>query len=260
MAESGDNKQHLLTSTEADHQHHILNQKPSVDPWIDYAVQQAQFAQKNVKDNLDSAISYARSRLSEIRATSSTHLNQTMDSLHEVKSEANVYEDLIFGKIKEGILLAASHPLITSGVVIGSGLAVLKRPRRVLYYKTLRLFVSEEALLSRADAKVAGLRESLNLLKAESEGLSKYAVEAEEDLIRGQKKLRQAGKQIQGVVRSAYKIERQAAGLKDILKELPSRESSRFRSQVSKLASEAKRERNLLAKEVSKISNYGISV
>lgn len=81
---------------------------------------------------------------------------------------------------------------------------------------------------------------------------------------------RQAGKQIQGVIRSAYKIERQAAGmqhnnlksislsgssnsvkrnlspslhfflffvpgLKDILGELPRREASRFRSQVCSL-------------------------
>lgn len=76
---------------------------------------------------------------------------------------------------------------------------------------------------------------------------------------------RQAGKQIRGAIHSAYKIEKQAAGmcytflcynatifetkdmhrideenyyfvytgLKDVLKELPTREASRFRSQVS---------------------------
>ncbi|KAM7512139.1 hypothetical protein LguiB_011014 [Lonicera macranthoides] len=265
MAEPNEEKPKPSTSSSSPQgdYHQIVKQKPSVEiitSWIDYAVEQAELAQKNIKDNVESAISLTRSRLSEIRSTSSAHLNQSIDSLQDVKSEVNVYEDIVFGKIKEGVLLAASHPLITSGVVIGSGLLVLKRPRRFLYYKTLRLFASEEALLSKADAKVAGLRESIKLLKAESEGLEKYAVEAEEEMRRGRTKLRQAGKQIQGVVRSAYKIEKQAAGLKDILKELPSRESSRFRSQVSKLASEAKRERNTLAKEVTKISNYGISV
>ncbi|GAU12996.1 hypothetical protein TSUD_172950 [Trifolium subterraneum] len=69
-----------------------------------------------------------------------------------------------------------------------------------------------------------------------------------------------SGKQIRNVIQSAYKIERRAGGLKDILGELPKREASHFRSQVSKLASEAKREKNSLAKEVSKISNYGISI
>ncbi|KAJ6400337.1 hypothetical protein OIU84_015900 [Salix udensis] len=56
---------------------------------------------------------------------------------------------------------------------------------------------------------------------------------AEEELIRGRTKLRQAGKQIQGVICSTYKIERQAMGLRDILGELPRAEASRFRSQVS---------------------------
>ncbi|KZV14518.1 hypothetical protein F511_42847 [Dorcoceras hygrometricum] len=51
-----------------------------------------------------------------------------------------------------------------------------------------------------------------------------------------------------------------ALGLKDVLRELPSREASRFRAQVMNLAKETKRERNTLSKEVTKISNYGISV
>ncbi|KAA8515903.1 hypothetical protein F0562_019082 [Nyssa sinensis] len=229
-------------------------------PWIDYAVQQAQFVQKTIEETVDSAIAVTRSRLDRIRLTSSAHLHQTIDSLQFVKSEYGVYEDVVFGKIKEGILYASSHPVTTCGAAIGLGFIVLKRPRRFLYYNSLRLFVSEESMLSRADAKVKELRQSIDLLKSESENLEKRALQAEEEMKRGRTKLRQAGSQIQGVIRSAYKIERQAGGLKDILGELPRREASRFRSQVSKLASEAKRERNALTKEVSKISNYGISV
>ncbi|PNY09541.1 hypothetical protein L195_g006094 [Trifolium pratense] len=65
-----------------------------------------------------------------------------------------------------------------------------------------------------------------------------------------------AGKQIRNVIQSAYKIERRAGGLKDILGELPKREASHFRSQVSKLASEAKREKNSLAKELYQICDH----
>ncbi|KAK7373226.1 hypothetical protein VNO80_06625 [Phaseolus coccineus] len=60
------------------------------------------------------------------------------DSLDDLKSQYNAYEDLLFGKIK------ASRPLITCGAAAALGLAVLKRPRRVLYYNTLRLFSNEE--------------------------------------------------------------------------------------------------------------------
>ncbi|OMP00667.1 hypothetical protein COLO4_12468 [Corchorus olitorius] len=229
-------------------------------PWIDYAVEQAILYQKIIEQNINATIEASRSRFSEIRATSSAHFNQTIDSLEDVKSQLSVYEAMVFGKLKEGIAIAAEHPLITGGVAVGLGAVVLKRPRRLLYYKTLRLFQSEESLLSKADTRVKELRQSIDRLKAESEKLERGATVAEQELIRGRTKLRQAGKQIQSVMRSAYKIERQAAGLKDVLGDLPSREASRFRSQVSNLASQAKRERNTLGKEVSKISNYGIAV
>ncbi|KAL3624517.1 hypothetical protein CASFOL_031185 [Castilleja foliolosa] len=217
-------------------------------PLAEYAVQQAQIAQKNIESAVENAIEVTRSRVDRILTTSSAHFNQTVDSLQDLKSEYITYEDIAFGKIKEGFLYAYSRPLITTGT------------RRFLSYNTRRLFFSEETLLSRADAKVKELRQSIDLLKAESETLEKKALQAEEDLVRGRTKLRQAGKQIQGVINSAYKIERHASGLKDVLRELPSRDASRFRTQVTNLAKEAKKERNAMSKEVTKISNYGISI
>ncbi|KAK7339308.1 hypothetical protein VNO77_19967 [Canavalia gladiata] len=229
-------------------------------PFIDYAVAQAQLYHKVFNDAVESAIVAAKSRFSQIRSTSSAHFHQTLHSLDDLKSQYNAYEDLLFGKIKEGVEVAVSHPVITCGATATLGLLVLKRPRQVLYYNTLRLFVSEESLISRAHAEVKELRQSIDLLKAESEKLEKSALHAEEQFLHGRTKLRQAGKQIRNVIHSAHKIERRAGGLKDILGELPKREASHFRSQVSKLASEAKKEKNNLTKEISKISNYGISV
>ncbi|KAI4356707.1 hypothetical protein L6164_000707 [Bauhinia variegata] len=231
-----------------------------VTPFIDYAVQQAQLYQKTFGDTVESTLEASKSRISQIRSTSSAHFNQTLDSLDDLKSKYNAYEDLLFGKIKEGVLIAASHPVITCATTAGLGLVVFKRPRRFLYYSTLRVFVSEETMIAKAEAQMKELKQSIDLMKLESEKLEKRALHAEEELLRGRNKLRLAGKQIRSVIHSAYKIERQAAGLKDILGELPRREASHFRSQVSKLASEAGREKNLLTKEISKISNYGISV
>lgn len=228
--------------------------------FIDYAVTQAQLYHKAFNNIVDSTIDAAKSRFSQIRSTSSAHFHQTLDSLDDLKCQYSAYEDLFFGKIKEGVLVAASHPVITCGSAAALGLLVLKRPRRVLYYNTLRLFASEESMISRAHAEVKELRQSIDLLKAEGDKLEKNALHAEQQFLHGRTKLRQAGKQIQNVIQSAYKIERRAGGLKDILGELPKREASHFRSQVSKLASEAKKEKSTLTKEVTKISNYGISV
>ncbi|XP_047337828.1 RGS1-HXK1-interacting protein 1 [Impatiens glandulifera] len=229
-------------------------------PWIDYAVRQARIAQRTTEDTLDSAISITTSRINRFVSTGSAHFQQTIDSLKDVKSEYVAYEDLAFDKVKEGISIAASYPFTTGTAVVGLGLLVFKRPRRFLYYGTMRLLVSEEKLLARADAKVKEFQKSIDLLKLESTKLEKAATQAEEEMKRGRTKLGQAGNQIQSLIRSAYKIERQAGGLKEVLRELPRMEASQFRSQVTKLAKEAKRERNALSKEVSKISDYGISV
>ncbi|KAL6513561.1 hypothetical protein OROGR_021047 [Orobanche gracilis] len=201
-------------------------------PWTDYAVEQAHIAQKTIESTLAKAIEVTRSRVDRILSTSSMHLNQTMDSFQDLKSDYITYEDLVFGKIKGG-------------------------PDNSCPTRRGISFLAKSALLSRADAKVKELRQSIDLLMAESEKLEKMALQAEEDLVRGRTKLRQAGKQIQGVINSAHKIERQA---NDVLRELPSIEASRFRTQVTGLAKEVKKERNAMFKEVTKISNYGISV
>ncbi|KAJ0259199.1 Alanine-tRNA ligase [Hirschfeldia incana] len=228
--------------------------------WIDDAMRQALVYQNTIVETLDSTIDASKSRLSRIRDTSIAHTSQTIDSIREIASEYNVYEHMVFAKIKDGVNVAASHPLISGGLAFGVGVFALKKTRRFVYYNAIRMFSSEEALLSRADLRVKELRQSLDRLTAESEKLERVATVAEDELIRGRMKLRQAGKQIRGVVSSAYKIEKQAAGLKDVLKELPTREASRFRSQISNRASEIKQERKALTKEVNKISNYGISV
>ncbi|KAL9252748.1 RGS1-HXK1-interacting protein 1-like protein [Drosera capensis] len=88
----------------------------------------------------------------------------------------------------------------------------------------------------------------------------KKASVGEQELIRGRTKLRQAGTLIHKALYSADKIEKRASGLKVALLELPRSDAVRFRTQVSNLVAEVKQEKRVLSKEVSKISNYGISV
>ncbi|KAK6920327.1 hypothetical protein RJ641_016231 [Dillenia turbinata] len=211
------------------------------------------------------------------------------DSLNDLKDEYGASEEKFIGKMKEGIVVAASH-LVWVSFPSGVCFYIPFGPWGFLYYKTLRLFYNEETLLARADAKVKELQQSNALLKAEGEKLEiillfpfltfknngilapafhvkRRALQVEDEIKRGRTKLKQAGNQIQSAICSAYKIENQASsayvmvlsgfyrlGLKDTLGELPGREAS-----VSNLASEAKRERNLLTKEVNRISNYGLS-
>ncbi|KAI7748624.1 hypothetical protein M8C21_012424, partial [Ambrosia artemisiifolia] len=224
----------------------------SAADWVDYAIQQAVIAQKTLAETLESTVTVTKSRIDQIKSTSTAHLYMTIESLKDLKSDYYVYEDIVFDKIKEGVYFTASHPFATSGLVFGLGILAQKRTRRSLYYSTLRLFSNDEAMLAKANAKVQKLRESVRTLTEERKQLEKLSLGAEVELKRARTKLRQAGKQIQGVINSGYKIERQAVGLKDILSELPKRDASGFRSEVSQLASQAKHERRVLNKEVAR--------
>lgn len=54
------------------------NAPEQVTPWIDSAVEQALLYQKIIEQNVNDAIKASRSRLSEIRSTSSAHFNLTI--------------------------------------------------------------------------------------------------------------------------------------------------------------------------------------
>lgn len=99
------------------------------NPWVEYALHQAQILQNTLLDTTDSAVRRARSRLSEIRYTSSAHFHQTLvssksneafsfflqaiwwietqyphcalqEGLETIKDQFRAYEDVFFGKIK----------------------------------------------------------------------------------------------------------------------------------------------------------------
>ena len=48
--------------------------------WIDYAVQQAVIAQKNVVETLETTINVTKSRLDQIKSTSTAHFHMTVVS------------------------------------------------------------------------------------------------------------------------------------------------------------------------------------
>ncbi|CDY27396.1 BnaC04g50090D [Brassica napus] len=139
--------------------------------WINETMRQALVYQSTIVETLDSKIDASKSRLAQIRDTSIAHTSQTIDSIREIVSEYNVYEHMVFAKIKDGVNVAASHPLVSGGLAFGVGIFALKKTRRLVYYNAVRMFSTEEALLSRADLRVKELRQSLDRLTAESEKL-----------------------------------------------------------------------------------------
>ncbi|KAK8515597.1 hypothetical protein V6N13_139432 [Hibiscus sabdariffa] len=210
----------------------------------------------SLKDSKDSAIRSARSLLHN----SSTHLRSFQDFLPQASSQYKSYEDAFFNKLKEGVMSAKEHTGAAVGITITAALFLMPGPRRLLFRITLGRFQSEEAKFLRAEKNVKELTQSVDLMKKESSKLLERAVLAEKDMKRGHKELMNAGGQTHRLAKSVYKVEAEAAGLMDVLREIPGREALKLRAEVASLASLLRQQRGSLDKRIRKISELGIPV
>ncbi|KMZ58485.1 hypothetical protein ZOSMA_76G00410 [Zostera marina] len=225
--------------------------------WINYALKQLEMARFDADETVRSAFHSSCARLSEIGSTASAHSLYTLEMVKDCASEA---EDVTFTNLKEGVMIAAANPAASCGILAGLGIVGLKRPRHYLFRHFKRLFMSEESLLSSAEAKTKAMKQSFANLQHEGKKLEERATVAENVLLSGRIRLRQTGQQIQGLTRSIYRVEKEANGLKDVLSELPSKDSLLFRSKISGLTTQVNREKRSLGKEIGKITGFGISI
>ncbi|GJN18757.1 hypothetical protein PR202_gb05953 [Eleusine coracana subsp. coracana] len=214
------------------------------------------------------------------------------EDLEWAKKEYSVHEQMVFGKIKgaislyveclmllaEGVVMAIMHPGIAAGSVTLAGIVLFKSnmvflhlyltlssqafdgPRSYLIQRVRRMFVSKETLLSGVQAEVNHMRQTVNLVSNESQKLMDRAATAEKRFQKGHDFLREEGRAIQNELNQISDIERQAVGLKGILDQLPRAHASEFRSEISGLASQVKKEKRLLNTALSKIVNYGVPI
>ncbi|XP_041999582.1 RGS1-HXK1-interacting protein 1-like isoform X2 [Salvia splendens] len=185
---------------------------------------------RSVQESADSAISSARS----LQQSSSTHLRSLQEFVPQIGTRYRYYEEAFFTKVKG--------------------------PRRFLIRKTLGRLQSEEAQFVRAENNVKELSLSIDLMKKESQKLLERSVLAERDMKRGLSDLKDAGTQIQGIARSVYKAETEAADLMDLLREIPGREALKLRADVASMASHLRQQRSAIDKKIVKISELGVPV
>ncbi|XP_062224381.1 uncharacterized protein LOC133922872 [Phragmites australis] len=182
------------------------------------------------------------------------------EELEWVKKEYSAHEQMVFGKIKEGVIMAITDPGIAVGSATLAGIVLFKRPRSYLIQRVRRMFVSKETLLSGIQAEVNHMRQTVNLVSNESQKLMDRAATAEKRFQKGWNTLREEGRTIQHELNQISDIEKQAVGLKGILDQLPRAHASEFRSEISGLASQVKKEKRVLNLALSKIVNYGVPI
>ncbi|WCJ28508.1 hypothetical protein M5689_010204 [Euphorbia peplus] len=212
--------------------------------------------QRSVIESKESAISSARS----FQHTSSSHLRSLQDHASRFASNYKTYEDAFFNKIKDHLHFAREHPAEVLALSASASLLLLPGPRRFLFRTTFGRFQSEEAKFIKAEKNVKGLNLSVDLMKNESKKLLERASLAEKDMNFGHNELKEAGRKIQHLAKSAYKVETQVADLMDGLREIPGREALKLRAEVASMASNLKQQRVLLNKQVMKISELGVPI
>ncbi|KAL0926912.1 hypothetical protein M5K25_003166 [Dendrobium thyrsiflorum] len=187
-------------------------------------------------------------------------LQKLQGIMDEVKLQYKAYEDAAVQKVKDGFVIVTEHPAAASGAAIFSGLLLMRGPRRFLWRQTLWRFQSEEAQLSKVDSGLKELGQSVEKLKKDSKNMVLRASFGEEELQRGRTKIRDAGKEIQRLVRSIYKIESQAADLIDGLRVIPGRDALKLRAEIATMTSDLRQQRRELDRKILKISEHGIPV
>ncbi|KAJ3672658.1 hypothetical protein LUZ60_007379 [Juncus effusus] len=213
-----------------------------------------------VKAAVDSAVDAAFVAAGAAADFSSDRLRDAEENLEMLKSQYALHEEMSIGKIKEGVIIAASNPGLSFGIATGTGLVLLKGPRGFLIQSLRRIFVSNEVLLSSAKTEVNGLRQSVNLVTNENRKLMERSLIAEKQYEKGLSTLEQEGRNIQKQLNYIRGIENQARDLKEVLDQLPRAQASSFRSEASSGVSQVKKEKKALSSTLSKILNYGISV
>uniref|UniRef100_J3L8S5 Uncharacterized protein n=1 Tax=Oryza brachyantha TaxID=4533 RepID=J3L8S5_ORYBR len=219
---------------------------------------------------IDTAIAHSQSSaIAAAEAASSAKANAlaafpglthtAKEELEWIKNEYASHEQVVFDKIKEGVIMAIEHPGIAAGSTAIAGIVLFKRPRSYLIQRVRRIFVSKETLLSGIQAEVNHMRQTVNLVSNESQKLLDRAATAEKRFQKGWNTLREEGHAIQSELNQISDIEKQAVGLKNILDQLPKAHASEFRSEISVLASQVK-EKRVLNNTLSKIVNYGVPI
>lgn len=212
--------------------------------------------QRTVKESKDSAFRSARS----FQHNSSSHIRSLQDYFPHAVAQYKTYEDAFFSKVKGELMSAREHPTAVIGVAVVTGLLLMRGSRRFLFRHTLGRFQSEEAQFIKAENNMKELNLSVELLKKESKKLLERAALAEKDTKRGHAELMNAGRQIQHLAKSVYKVETQAADLMDGLREIPGREALKLRADVASMTSLLKRQRTALDKRIMGISELGVPI
>nr|VDD40415.1 unnamed protein product [Brassica oleracea] len=251
-------------------EHTSIGAVDSVEEAIGGAEKWVDGFQRTVKESTDSAIRSARS----LRENSTSQFLSIQDLIPHALTQYKTYENAFFSKVTEELINAKEHPAAAAGIGLAAGLVLMRGittsslitfhirsiQKRFLFRRTLGRFQSEEAQFLRAEKHVQDLNMSVDLMKKESSKLLERSALAEKDMKRGLSELMNSGNNIHRLAKSVHKVECEAAGLMDGLRQIPGREAIKLRAEVASMTSLLRQKRIALNKRIMGMSELGVPV
>ncbi|CAN6879863.1 unnamed protein product [Brassica oleracea] len=251
-------------------EHASIGAVDSVEEAIEGAEKWVDGFQRTVKESTDSAIRSARS----LRENYTSQFRSIQDLIPHALTQYKTYENAFFSKVTEELINAKEHPAAAAGIGLAAGLVLMRGittsslitfhirsiQKRFLFRRTLGRFQSEEAQFLRAEKHVQDLNMSVDLMKKESSKLLERSALAEKDMKRGLSELMNSGNNIHRLAKSVHKVECEAAGLMDGLRQIPGREAIKLRAEVASMTSLLRQKRIALNKRIMGMSELGVPV
>ncbi|CAI5458727.1 unnamed protein product [Closterium sp. Yama58-4] len=222
--------------------------------------EQLQHAQEQASAAIRETTAAARQQMAVMEAAASEHLQEAKASFEVAREVYTQYEDVFFHHLKMGVYLVSEHRVASTAALLSALAFILPGPRKMLYRATFGRFQTPEVLVESAERKLESLKQSVEVFKNDTKKLQERAQMAESEFRSGRDKLKAAGAEMQRLAGSVRAAEKKSLGLRELLKDLPARDSVRLRSELAMATREAQRQLHAINKATVHVARLGIPI
>lgn len=202
-------------------------------------------------DVAQASVSSVGTRLQRFVDTGVAHSSNGLDM---VLAQYQTQEDVVVEYLKGGVRSCILNPYPSAMGMLGLSVLLLPGPRGFLIRNTIGNLQTDEAIYRGADTKLQNLIKSLGEQAKEGEALEEVAVKYAKEKFAIQHQLRDTTGSMQTLAKEAWKAERQAEGLKSLLRQLPGRQALQLRSELAKVQSTAGSQRAAVVRSLNNAS------
>ncbi|CAI7853919.1 unnamed protein product [Closterium sp. NIES-53] len=238
----------------------VMDEVRKVMAMVTEGNEQLQQAQEQASVVIRETTAAARQQMAVMEAAASEQLLEAKASLEVAREVYTQYEDVFFHHLKMGVYLASEHRIASSAALLSALAFILPGPRKMLYRATFGRFQTPEVLVESAERKLEGLKQSVEVFKNDTKKLQERAQMAESEFLSGRDKLKAAGAEMQRLAGSVRAAEKKSLGLRELLKDLPARDSVRLRSELAMATRDAQRQLHAINKTTVHVARLGIPI